>query len=180
MTKTKRSFLYAGSILGIIGAAFMLLISAVFFYISPLMSEDFVFDIYWDDVENYTPLDSNGDLAETKQDTFSFMDNKTGDVYAVKDINAVSKLAKTAAITIATFLLAIGAAILIFSILVIRTAVKGSDKKWPIITLLILSAIMGNMLTMAFMIVALCIKNKPPIEEVLNSNNNVNNEDNII
>lgn len=171
MTKTKRTFLYAGSILGILSAVFMLLIGCVFFICAPVMTKDIVIDSYYEDV-NYTAYDANDVPTENKEDIVYFQENTSGEKITVKDINALVKILKTVVLFLAFILVGLGVAEMAFSIIVINVAAKGSKRLAAIVTLLILGAVTCNFLTMAFMIVGLCLKNKPDIEIAPSVENN--------
>ena len=163
MTKTKKAFLYAGSILGILSSIFILLVGFVFFICAPIMDKNIIFDSYYEDL-NYTAYDATDNPTENKDDVVYFQENTSGEKVAVKDIEAFTKILKTVIIFLAFILVGLGVAEMAFSIIVINVASKGSKRLASIITLLILSAVTCNLLTMAFMVVGLCLRNKPEIE----------------
>lgn len=65
-------------------------------------------------------------------------------------------------------------AVLVLSIIVITMSSKKIIKKGPIIALLVMSVLTGNLICMAFMIVVLCLKDKVKTESNQDDNNNEN------
>ncbi len=143
MTKTKKGFMIAGGVLGIISSTLIILCGALLFmcigYVNVAMLEEIL---------------AQDSIAFTSEELSQF-------VTLFKQFFTVSGIT----------LLAFGAVNLVFSILVIVNAAKGNCKKGSVITLLVLSVLTGNILTAAFMIVVLCLKNK--VET--NNNNDTNN-----
>ena len=176
MTRTKRTFLYAGWILGILSSIFMLLSGVVFLIgAKAVITKDLFVESYFEDTKNYTAYDASNQITDNIDEVAYFVSNSSqNEKFTIKDIETSAKILKTVVIFLGCILVGLGIAEMAFGILVINVAAKGSNKLASIITLLILSAVTGNLLTMAFMIVGLCLKNKPeitiePSSQALNS-----------
>ncbi len=141
MTDTKKSFLTAGAILGIVEASVMILTGIIMFCCIGLVDEQFITTM----------------LEAEKEATVALTSSEMS--FAITAM-------RVAFVAMGTFIMAMSAAMLVFSILVLKNKNKGIYKKGFVITLLVLSVINGNILTAAFMIVTLCLKDKTAAEIV--------------
>ncbi len=166
MNKTRRAFLNAGSIIAIIMACVFTLIGIVCIVVSPFVSTDNLCDLYENDSENYKTYYVNGDKSEGV-DYFVELDQngqETKTVIYVKDLDKLATLTRTFLKATGWSTIVLEVASFITAIFVIKDAKKLTNPIASIITLLVLSLLTGNMLTFAFMIVGLCMKNKLPPE----------------
>lgn len=162
MSGTKKGFLKAGSILGIVVASLLMLASVVVFSSIAMVSEEFILDSY--------SLEPNYNYYEEADGSYWIEYTEDGQEITVSDeeIEIVTDLARTTMIVIGAIFLGFAVAMLVMSIIVLKGANREQSKKGAIITLLVLSALIGNVLIMAFMIVALCLKDKKPTLENIN------------
>ena len=165
MNKTRKAFIVAGSVIAIIASIFMLFTSAILFVASSIIDEKFV-------VETYYAMDPNATLV-TEQDggyIIYYRDSELNMDLTVTDeevktiVNVSSTLCLGVSITSLTF----ATAGVVLSIILLVEQKKHSAKG-IIIALLVISALSGNLLSTAFMIVALCLKHKN-VEVAQNAN----------
>jgi len=138
MNSCKKAFLLAGTILGIIEAASMILIAISLFSLIGSMDAETVAIILEEEAMFY----SNAELV------------------------AIADLMNTIFAVMAAYITGMSIAMLVLSIVVLNQRNKGVSKKGTIIALLVISILNGNILTASFMIVALCIKDKTAQEIV--------------
>ena len=166
MNKTRRAFLNAGSIIAIIMACVFTLLSIICIVVAPFVTTDNLVDLYEDDTKNFKTYYIN-DNKDEGVDYFVELNDRgeeTKTVIYVKDLDALAKLTRT-------FLKSVGWGTIIFevasfiaAIFVMKDARKLENRMASIITLLVLSLFTANMLTFAFMVVGLCLRNKMPPE----------------
>lgn len=162
MSNVKKGFLKAGSIIGVIASTFLIIFGIVFFSATSLISEQDIVDSYSSEPGyNYYPETDGSYTIEYLED---------GEVYTItsEEIKMMTNVVKAVLIVLGFCCLGYAVALLVMSILVLKNANRDLAKKGQIITLLVLSALMGSVLPMAFMIVALCIKDKKPTLENIN------------
>ncbi len=159
MSTTKRSFMLSGSIIGIVLSVVWIAFGSILIILAPYLTTDNFVKIYESDTVNYEKhLDDAGEIDY-------FIEKGTDPevkVY-VKDLDSLSKVLRTSLKVFGGLIVGVQVATLVFSILVIGASVRGSSKIGSIITLLILSIFSFNILTFAFMIVCLCLKDKPEV-----------------
>lgn len=146
MTNTKKSFMSAGAILGIVTASFMILASIVCFYATTFVDVQFIIETLEEEAVGY------------KTEEIKFLVDTT----------------KTVLVVMGVFILGLAIAMLSLSIMVQTQTKKLTTKKGSIIALLVICCIAGNILTAAFMIVVLCLKDKTAeqlVEENMPKNN---------
>ena len=158
MSTTKRAFLNAGSIIAIIISAVFALVGLLFCFSSNLVTEDIIVSSY-ETLPSYTKVDeADGGYVITYKDD-------AGVVVEMSDeeVKLVVNILNRALNGIGWFAIILSVSNLIISILVLNATSKQKDCKGLTIALLVLSIFVANFLTMAFMIVALCLKNKPEL-----------------
>ncbi len=144
MNKTKKNFMLAGSILGIVYSAIFILVGIVLIANIKIINHDFIAQILAEDTTGYTYTDEE----------ISMILNFTKSIYAM----------------ISIYLIGISIAQLVISIIVLKQTSANIDKKGLVITLLVISFISSNILIGAFMIVALCLNSKSDKADVLTTN----------
>lgn len=148
MNKTRKTFMLAGSIVSLVYAGVLILMALILFGTSNMITSEFVNEIIAQD-----PSLSN--IAE-------------------EQIQAMVELIKMMFNVMSFYIIALAIATIPVAIKVMKNT--GNNNKGAIIALLVLSIFTANNITFAFMIVALCLKNKPvevveaPEETVVVSN----------
>ncbi len=160
MSTTKRSFMLSGSIISIVLSVILIAFGSILIILAPHLTTDNFVKIYESDTVNYEKhLDDAGEI-----DYFIEKGTDPAVKVYVKDLDSLSKVLNTSLKVLGGIIVGVQVATLVFSILVIGASVKGKSKIGLIITLLILSIFSCNVLTFAFMIVCLCLKDKPEVE----------------
>ena len=136
MTSTKKGLMLAGSIVGIVEAAVMILMSIIIFASIGMVNEEFIL----------ATLE-----AESSAVTFT-----------PEEMMATISLTKTLLGIMGAYVLIMSAVMLALSIVVMAQRRKGVSKKGTIIALIVISALNANLVTAGFMIACLCIKDKTP------------------
>ncbi len=156
--KTKKALIISGAIVGIIWAVFMLIIGMFMFMCAGYVTYDFVVEI----------LTQEGTLSQFTTEEINLLVNSTKGLFNM----AGSYLVLMNLITLA------------FSIVVNVNVNKSNYKNGFIITLLVFSILTFNLVTTVLLIVAMCLKSKVNIDEIVqeidhtsidNSNSNNNN-----
>ena len=157
MNKTKKAFMLAGSIISIVQVLVMLLGGLILIAVGSIISEEQICSVYDTDASYTRVEEGNGDYY------YVYTDQITQEQFIINDtdIQTTVQVIKTIFNSLSIYVLAMGIANLIFAIIVLKHSISESNKKFGIITLLVLSVFTSNILTTAFMIVALCIKDKP-------------------
>ena len=175
MTKTKKVFLKAGSILAIVSSIFMALLGFIFIPSAALISEDFIIDTYTTEI-GYTKY-----IAEDGSYYIEYYEDEEDYALGIKqkvteeDIELIATVSKTLLIVAAVLCIGFGIAEFVIGLLLLIKTNKDKTSKPLIITLLVFSVLTGSMLILAFMIVALCLKDKPKVT-LENVNEIANNE----
>lgn len=163
MTKTKKGFLKAGAILGIIIAALVGVWGMICFAGQSIVTRDLVVQTYLECEKNeYTPI-------ENFDGSITYKVVKDGQIKEISSADADALVSMTKAIITAMGIYSVALAIasVVISILVLINACTDKCKYGYVITLLILSLLSFNLITAAFMIVVLCLKNKQKQEPVV-------------
>ena len=148
MNKTRKTFMLAGSIVSLVYAGVLILMALILFGTSNMITSEFVNEIIAQDP-------SLSDIAE-------------------EQIQAMVELIKMMFNLMSFYIIALAIATIPVAVKVMKNT--GNNNKGAIIALLVLSIFTENIITFAFMIVALCLKNKPvevveaPEETVVVSN----------
>ncbi len=159
MSSTKKGFMRAGSIISIVLAVIFVLGGLITFGSDSFINKELVLGIYRADTINYREIeDENGISFEYIGSDITMK----GTIITEDDINLVVTFAKNILKFVSWSLIILAVLNMVFAIMVLNVASKGSNNIGSIITLLIISVVSMNMITMAFMIVALCLKNKAP------------------
>ena len=165
MTSTKKGFLRAGGILALIASIFMALMGLIFVGAAAVVSEDFIIEMYETEV-GFTKIEEadGGYYIEYFEDD----DDLRPTIVKDDEIQLIAKVSKTILAVMAVFIVGLAIAQFIFAILILSKLSKDKSSKKQIITLLVLSILTCTMLTAAFMIVALCLKDKkqPTLENI--------------
>lgn len=138
MNKTRKSFMVAGAIISFVLAGILIISSLCIIGIYGSITADMLREILALD-----PTLTN--MAE-------------------EEIIALVGIVKAIAIMMGIYILALSIATIPVGVRVIKNT--ANNNKGAIIALLVLSIFTANILTFAFMIVALCLKNKPAVETV--------------
>lgn len=138
MNKTRKSFMVAGAIISFVLAGILIISSLCIIGIYGSITADMLREILALD-----PTLTN--MAE-------------------EEIIALVGIVKVIAIMMGIYILALSIATIPVGVRVIKNT--ANNNKGAIIALLVLSIFTANILTFAFMIVALCLKNKPVVETV--------------
>lgn len=141
MNNTKKGFMYAGGILGIIAAVMAILTGVIFLIATSVIDFNFVNEI----------INDMNATATTAEELI---------VFTEAQIHTVVRISRVITVLIGLFTLGLGIANLVLSKQVIKLGAMGSNKKGVVIALLVLSVLIGNVVTMAFMITALCLKSE--------------------
>ncbi len=159
MSKTKKGLMLAGAILGIVLASLMILGGVICVGAMNVVDEQFVTKIFDEDPEYVlVPGANEGEYTYVYTPT-----NGVADPSMDIDNKEVSMIVKISKVTLGVggiVVLALAVCSLVSSIQVLKSANKGVTKKGPVITLLVFSALLGNLVTMGFMIAVLCMRDK--------------------
>lgn len=148
MNKTRKAFMLTGAILSIVEAGVLILVGLILFGASNMVTTGMVSEIIASDP-------TIGEVAE-------------------EQLQAMVQLIQMMFNVMAFYVVALAVATIPVAVKVMKNT--GNNKKGAIIALLVLSIFTANIITFAFMIVALCLKNKPvevveaPAETVVVSN----------
>lgn len=148
MNKTRKTFMLAGSIVSLVYAGVLILMALILFGTSNMITSEFVNEI----------IAQNPSLSGATEE----------------QIQAIVELMKMMFNVMSFYIIALAIATIPVAIKVMKNT--GNNNKGAIIALLVLSIFTANNITFAFMIVALCLKNKPvevveaPEETVVVSN----------
>ena len=165
MNPAKRSFLKAGAILAIISAVFMVFTGISMFTLSNSVNEKFILEIYEMEYQYVkVPELDGGYYIEYFEDE----DNLRPTIVEDDEIILTAKIAKGAIIAMSVIIIGIAVVQYIFGSKILKDVKKNIASKKHIITLLVFSILSNSTLTMAFMIVALCIKDKKVTLENIN------------
>lgn len=156
MTKTKSGFLKAGAILGIIWAGFFAIFGMTLFTIQGELSHKYIIE----DIMEYSKTEY--DAIENFDGSITYKLTKDGEVKEIKgeQLDDIIELSKKVLTIGGVYVLAFSVASLALSILVLVNSEKEKANKGLIISLLCVSVFSANILTLAFMIVALRLKDK--------------------
>ncbi len=139
MNNTKKGFMYAGGILGIIAAVSCIILGVIALIATSVIDFNFV---------NELIAEMNA-TATTAEELI---------VLTEAQIHTVVRISRVITVLIGLFTLGLGIANLVLSKKVIKLGAVCSNKKGAVIALLVLSVLIGNLITMAFMITALCLR----------------------
>ncbi len=163
MTSTKKAFLNAGAIVAIILAGICILGGIIVCASSNLVTEKAIKDVCMLD-SKYTLFTQTEDPTLEEGDYYFTYTSDGKDYKLTKgEIETMAKTTSAVMDVIAWFTIAISVANIVISAFIMRDSAHNKDRKAFIITLLVLSVLMGNLISMAFMIVGLCMKNKPEV-----------------
>ncbi len=152
MNKTKKGFMYAGGIIGIVCAVFLIFTALAMLAARSIITVEFVTDTI-NQATNMTAAEKTEALAH---------------------IDSIVSISKQVCTVMGIFLTGLAVANLVLSIKVNKQASEGSNKRGVTIALLVISIISANLLTAAFMIVSLCLKFKEqPINTTPSNNQDV-------
>lgn len=133
MNKTRKTFMLTGAILSIVEAGVLILVGLILFGASNMVTTGMVSEIIASDP-------TIGEVAE-------------------EELQAMVQLIQMMFNVMAFYVVALAIATIPVAIKVMKNT--GNNNKGAIIALLVLSIFTANNITFAFMIVALCLKNKP-------------------
>lgn len=133
MNNTRKAFLLAGSIVSFVEAGVLILVGLIVFGMSSMITVEMVNELLAMDP-------TMGELTEAQ-------------------VQAMVQLVKLLYTGIAIYVLALSIATIPVAVKVIKNT--ENNKKGAIIALLVLSIFTSNIITFAFMIVGLCLKNNP-------------------
>ena len=133
MNKTRKAFLLAGSIVSFVEAGVLILVGLIVFGMSSMITVEMVYELLAMDP-------TMGELTEAQ-------------------VQAMVQLVKLLYTGIAIYVLALSIATIPVAVKVLKNT--ENNKKGAIIALLVLSIFTANIVTFAFMIVGLCLKNNP-------------------
>ena len=165
MNPTKRSFLKAGAILAIISAVFMVFTGISMFTLSSSVDEKFILEMYEMEYQYVKVPEIDGGYHI---EYFEDEDDLRPTIVEDDEIIMTAKIAKGAIIAMSVITIGIAVVQYIFASKILKDVKKNIASKKHIITLLVFSILSNSTLTMAFMIVALCIKDKKVTLENIN------------
>ena len=165
MNPTKRSFLKAGAILAIISAVFMVFTGISMFTLSSSVDEKFILEMYEMEYQYVKVPELDGGYHI---EYFEDEDDLRPTIVQDDEILLTAKIAKGAIIAMSVITIGIAIVQYIFGSKILKDVKKNIASKKHIITLLVFSILSNSTLTMAFMIVALCIKDKKVTLENIN------------
>ena len=165
MNPTKRSFLKAGAILAIISAVFMVFTGISMFTLSSSVDEKFILEMYEMEYQYVKVPELDGGYHI---EYFEDEDDLRPTIVEDDEIIMTAKIAKGAIIAMSVITIGIAVVQYIFGSKILKDVKKNIASKKHIITLLVFSILSNSTLTMAFMIVALCIKDKKITLENIN------------
>ena len=139
MAGTKRGFMYAGGILAIIVGAMFVFGALIAFAARSVIDTNFVTRV----------IEEINRTATTAEEMITASE---------ENIALITKLARNLTLIGGVAMVAFAVVNILFGVKVINLGRASSDKKGCVITLLVFSVLCGNFLTVAFMIVALCLK----------------------
>ena len=165
MNPTKKNFLKAGGIIAIISAVFLIFTGFSCISALSMVDEENILSTitYGIDYEYFENEDGSYYI-----EYFEDEDDLRPERLEQKDIQDMVKIAKGVLIGFSVLIFAISLVQFIFAVKILKNLKKGISKKSHIITLLVFSILTDTILTAAFMIVALCIKDKKVTLENIN------------
>ena len=163
MTKTKKGFLTATSIITIIASSFAILGGFIFMFMGSMFTEEFFKETYSVDPEYTLYEEADGSYY------FSYIETDGSEVRIYDEeislmANIVSNVASFAGFTI----LGLGVAKLVLAIRILLLKNRDKYSMGCVIALLVLSIIGFNVLESVFLIVTMCLKDEKK-EEIENS-----------
>lgn len=156
MSVRKKKFMMAGSVGSLIEAGIFSLIMIALICILHLITEANIGNLL-EATGLFTQSTANGEIV------YSYLKaNGTTIVLASADIAGFAGWLKSTLISSIASTLVLSIATIVINIFVIKHAKSGTNKKWAIISSLVLDVLMFNMVSMAFMITSLALiqKNK--------------------
>ena len=154
MTKTRKGFLKAGAIIGIISAILGMLFSFLMFAVGKSITEEKVVE-WLKTSEEFTYVEENNSYYFIGTD-----ENGTTVTLDEEATELTTKVIKYALMISAGIDFAVSIPFLILSIKLLSKTNKGVYSKRLTVSTLVLSAIFGELIVLAFMIIAMCSKNK--------------------
>ena len=156
MTTTKKGFLKAGTIIGIISACLGMIFSIFLLVVGTKLQEKHIVEIY--------KLDTDCQYFENEDGSYYFkdIDLELGEEEIIdeKDIEISTKIIKNMLIVASCADFVLSFILLILSSKLLSKTKNDVYSKNLTISMIVLSAITGEIIVMALMIVALCLKNK--------------------
>ncbi len=148
MNSTKKGFMMAGSIIAMVVAGIAIIMSLILLSARSIIDTEFVTKVI-NEMNATNPADP---ISMTQE-----------------NIDIIMKLSRILLLVGSLILIALAVIYIVFGVKVIKLAKAGSNKKGPVITLLVFAILGGNLLVVAFMIVSLCLKfkeEKPETPEI--------------
>lgn len=178
MSSTKKGFIKAGSILAIVASSFVILFSFIFVLAGFSVNEDFVIETYKTEpgYQYVEELDGGYYIEYNESEGSGWVTQTVTD----DEIQLIVTVTRVILFTISAFCLGLAVAEMVISIIMLNKLKNNESKKGLIITLLVLSLLVGGIITTSFMIVALCLKDKKPTLENINeiaSENKIENQE---
>ena len=154
MGKTKRGLLLAGSIVAIVGAAWMLILCLFLSLFSFVYSETLILESYKSDPAYEVIEEIDGSIV--------IYDTETGDIVMNEDDIFYAVTVPKIIISVSTiYIFAMAITTLILSIIVLSNTIKRKTKKGPIIALIVFSVLLSDIVVAGLIIAGLCIKDMP-------------------
>lgn len=155
--KTKKTLVLSGAIVGMVFAVFMLLVGMFMFMCSTYVTYDFVVEI----------LTKEGAVSDFTTEEINLILNSTKGLFNIAGV----------------YLILMNLLALAFSIVVNASINKPNYRNSFVITLLVFSILTFNIITAILIIVALCLRTKVDIDEIVqeiepSSANNTSNSNN--
>ena len=159
MTKTKSGFLKAGSIIAIVAAAFIAMLGLTSIASQKLVSRELVaasaFEISIDDLE----------IIDNADGSVIYKNPANGQKLESEEVDLIVDLTKKVLVAVGVYSIAMSIASFVIAVLNLVKVNQEKSKTGLIVTQLVLSIFTANVLTFAFMIVALCLKDNNNNEE---------------
>ncbi len=153
MNKTRNAFVRAGSIISIVVAVLMLLVAGGVLIVRPYLTEEIF-------AESYLLMDGSKHTEADGSYIIEYLDPEDGTLKEITEgeIELIAKTAQAIAVVVADISFVIGIAQMVLAILLLVSTSKGKKGTGLIISLLVFSTLSANLVSAAFMIVALCLK----------------------
>lgn len=167
MANTKKGFLKAGGILSIITATMAIIVGLfAFSFCNYYLNRDLFIAIYESDPTTYEKVENSDGSIE-----FRYVDETTGDTVVITEgeidlaVSAIKSVVRVGVV----ILIGISIAKMAVAICLMINTFKDKNSMGLTIALLIMSCVTVCFLTVAFMIVALCLKDSPKVDNATNS-----------
>lgn len=153
MNKTRKGSLIAASIITIVASAFAIFGGLFCFLVGSLFDDNMIKKEYMND-ENYTYVENGDDYY------FTYMEDGEEVKVTEEDIEFITEIVSTILYVAGGISIAVSAAKLTLAIRILIATNREKYAKGSIISLLVLSALNGNIIELVLLVLAMCSKDQ--------------------